>query len=190
MSLDIALLSHFGDAVTELSNAGHWEEVGDSVDDVVDACKASVESWYSDMLIGSVATWLRTPPTGWLLLDGATYAEVDYPELFAVLDAVLKTGSDFTLPDVSDSYPYGVQVKADAGVVTGSNTLNLTVGQLPAHTHTYIPAVVGVPAGPPPTTPLAGVGTATSTGSTGDGDDIDKRPSGFGMIFAVFAGRT
>lgn len=190
MSLDVALLSHFGDAITELSSLAQWKEVGDTVDDIVEACKASVESWYSDMLIGSVSPWLSTPPDGWLLLDGSTHGEADYPELFAVLDDVLKTGSDFTLPDIAESYPFGVQVKSDAGIVTGSNTLNLTVGQLPPHTHSYTPPVVSVPMGPPPTTPMAAVGTPTTTGSTGDGDDIDKRPSSFGLVFAVFAGRT
>jgi hypothetical protein len=190
MSLDVALLAHFGDAVTELSNESQWKEIGDTVDDIVDACKSSIESWYSDMLIGSVSPWLSTPPDGWLLLDGSTHAEVDYPELFAVLDDVLKSGSDFTLPDVTESYPFGVQVKPDAGIVTGSNTLNLTVGQLPAHTHTYLPPTMTIPVGPPPTTPVGGIGSATPTGSTGDGDNIDKRPSSFGLVFAVFAGRT
>lgn len=191
LSMDSALTSHFGDAITTLANDWVWEEVGDDIQEVVDACKASVESWYSDMLIGSVASWLSTPPDGWLLLDGATHAQDDYPELFAVLDDVLKTGSDFTLPDITDSYPFGVQLKSDAGTVTGSNTLNLTVGQLPAHTHTYTPPVLTVDAETPTVPiPTAGIGSPVATGSTGDGDDIDKRPAGFGLVFAVFAGRT
>lgn len=191
MSLDVALSPHFGDAITQLSNASQWEEIGDSVDDIIAACKASVESWYSDMLIGSVATWLSTPPDGWLLLDGSTYAQDDYPELFAVLDAALKDGTDFTLPDTSNSFPYGVLVKADAGQVEGSNTLNLTVGQLPAHDHTYIPPVLSATAETPVVpVPSVAVGGSTSTGSTGDGDDIDRRPLRFGLVFAVFAGRT
>lgn len=189
--LDIALVAHFADAITKLSDGWVWEEVGDSVDDIVAACKDSVESWYSQMLIGSVFPWLSTPPDGWLLLDGSTHAEDDYPELFAVLDDSLKSGSDFTLPDISDTFPFGVQVKADAGSLTGSNTLNLTVGQLPAHTHTYTPPVLTVDAETPTVPiPTAGIGSPIATGSTGDGDDIDKRPSRVGFIFAVYAGRT
>jgi hypothetical protein len=191
MSLDVALLSHFGDAITELSNISQWAEVGDTVDDIVAACKASVESWYSDMLIGSVTSWLSTSPDGWLLLDGSTHAEADYPELFAVLDDVLKSGSNFTLPDVANSFTYGVNAVADAGIVTGTNLLNLTIGQLPAHTHTYTPPVIGADvggAGPP--LPSAVVGGATDTGSVGDGDDIDIRPKRVGLVYAVFAGRT
>lgn len=191
MSLDMALSPHFSDAVTQLTNDFVWKEVGDSVDDIIAACKASVESWYSDMLIGSVATWLSSPPAGWLLLDGSTHAQDDYPELFAVLDGALKSGSDFTLPDTSNSFAYGVLVKADAGQVEGSNTLNLTVGQLPSHNHTYIPPVLSATAETPVVpVPSVAVGGATTTGSTGDGDGIDRRPLRFGLIFAVFAGRT
>lgn len=188
--MDSALIPHFSDAITKLSNKYVWTEVEDSIDVIVESCKASVESWYSDMLIGSVAPWLSTPPDGWLLLDGSTHAGVDYPELFAVLDDALKSGSDFTLPDTSNSFAFGVNVKADAGQIVGSNTLNLTIGQLPAHTHTYEPPTMTVPVGPPPTTPVGGIGSPVPTGSTGNGDDIDRRPLRFGMIFAVFAGRT
>ena len=190
MSLDVALSPHLGDAITQLTNSWIWEEVGDTVEDVVAACKDSVESWYSNMLIGSVAPWLSTPPDGWLLLDGSTYDGGDYPELFDVLDAALKSGSNFTLPDTTGSFAFGVLAKADAGQVTGSNILNLTVGQLPAHTHTYTPPVLTVNAETPVIPiPTAGIGSPIATGSTGSGDDIDKRPERFGLIFAVFAGR-
>lgn len=190
MSLDVALFPHVGDAITQLTNDWVWEEIDDTVEDVVLACKESVESWYSNMLIGSVAPWLSTPPTGWLLLDGSTHDGGDYPELFAVLDAALKSGSDFTLPDTSGGFAFGVLAKADAGQVVGSNTLNLTVGQLPAHTHDYVPVVPAATvggAGPP--FPTVAAGSPIPTTSTGSGDDIDKRPERFGLIFAVFAGR-
>lgn len=189
--MDSGLMPHFGDAITKLTNEETWKEVGDTVADVLAACKDSVETWYSDMLIGSVTTWLSTPPDGWLLLDGSTHAQDDYPELFAVLDDALKSGTDFTLPDASDSFPYGVQVKADAGQIAGSNTLNLTVGQLPSHNHTYIPPVLTATAETPVVpVPSVAVGASTATGLTGDGDNIDRRPLRFGLIFAVFAGRT
>lgn len=189
VSLDAALVPHFADAMTLLTNEWVWESVGDDVDDIVLACKDVVEEWYSNMMVGSVFPWLSTPPAGWLLLDGATYAESDYPELFAVLDDALKSGTDFTLPDVAAAFPYGVALASDAAQVSGSNTLNLTVGQLPAHTHTYTPPTLTIPAGPPPTTQVAGIGGAIASGSTGSGDDVDKRPLRFGLLYAVYAGR-
>jgi hypothetical protein len=190
LSADSALFPHLGDAITQLTYDWHWEPVEDSVADIVAACKASVESWYSDMLIGSVYTWLVNPPAGWLQLDGATYANADYPELSALLPAHLISGANFTLPDVENAFPYGVLDKDNSTVVDGSNILNLTVGQLPPHTHTEIPPVVGATvggAGPP--LPSSEVGSPISSGSTGDGDDIDTRPKRFGLVYAVFSGR-
>ena len=182
-------MPHLGDAITQLVYDWHWKEVGDSVNDVVLACKESVESWYSDMLIGSIFPWIIDPPAGWLLLDGSTYVNADYPELSSLLPAHLISGANFTLPDISSAFPFGVQAEADGAAVTGSNDLTLTVGQLPAHTHTFTPPVLSISVGAPPTTLVASVGGPTTTGSTGDGNNIDKRPLRFGLIYAVYAGR-
>lgn len=187
----MALFPHVGDAITELANDWVWTEIGDTVQDVVDAMTGSVESWYNDMLIGTVSTWIITPPDGWLLLDGSTYAESDYPELFALLPAHLISGTNFTLPDIEYGFPQSVQAQADAAAVVGSNVLNLSVGQLPAHTHTYTPPTLTISAETPVIPiPTAGIGAPIATGSTGSGDDVDRRPLRFGLIFAVFAGRT
>jgi microcystin-dependent protein len=190
VSVDTALFPHVGDAITKLANEATWEIVGDSVDDLVAACKEIVESWYGDMLIGSVFPWIINPPPGWLLLDGSTHASVDYPELAALLPAHLIDGDDFTLPDVENAFPFGVVTAAAGTVVLGSNVLNLTVGQLPSHNHTYTPPTLTIDAETPVVpVPTAGIGAPTTTGNTGDGDDIDTRPKRFGLVYAVFAGR-
>lgn len=190
LSLDSALFPHVGDAITSLTNDYVWEAVGDDVADIVASAKESVESWYSDMLIGSVYPWIVNPPAGWLLLDGSTYASADYPELSSMLPAHLVSAPNFTLPNVVDAFPFGVVDEDDGSVVVGSNVLSLTVGQLPSHTHTEIPAIVGATvggAGPP--LPSSTVGAPIASGATGDGDDIETRPKRFGMVYAVFAGR-
>lgn len=188
--MDAALIPHVSDAITLLSNEWVWKQVGDEVGDIVDACKDIVESWYSDMLIGAVFPWVMNPPSGWLLLDGSTYASTDYPELFAVLPSHLISGSNFTLPDVANSFPYGVQDEDDGSLVEGSNDLTLTIAQLPVHTHDYIPSPIGVsPGGAGPPIPSAAPSTPIPTTSTGSGDNIDKRPQRFGLVYAVFTGR-
>ncbi len=190
ISLDVALFPHVGDAITALTNGWEWEPVGDSVSDILAECKESLESWYSDMLIGSIIPWIINPPMGWLLLDGSTYASADYPELSALLPSHLIDGSDFTLPDVEAAFPHGVMDEDDAAAVEGTNVLNLTIGQMPSHTHTYTPPVMTITAETPTTpVPTAGIGSPIATGATGSGDDIDKRPLRFGLIFAVYAGR-
>lgn len=190
VSLDIALFPHIGDAITELTNEFHWELVGDDVEDVVAECKEIVESWYSDMLIGSVFPWIINPPSGWLLLDGSTYANADYPELSALLPSHLIAGVNFTLPDIENAFPFGALDEDDASSVAGSNVITLTVAQLPAHNHTYTPPVLTIDAETPVVPiPTAGIGSPTTTGNTGDGDDVDIRPKRFGLVYAVFSGR-
>lgn len=190
LAIDVALMPHLSDAITSLCELWGWWEIGDTPADIVEECKRALELWYGGMLIGAVLPFLSTPPDGWLLLDGATYDGADYPELFAVLDAVLKSGGDFTLPDVENSFPFGVLVKADAGAVTGDNVLQLTVGQLPSHSHQYTPPVLTAEAETPAVpVPAVAIGGAVATSSVGDGDDVDIRPLRFGMIYAVFAGR-
>lgn len=190
MSLDVALFPHVGDAITQLSKTNAWKEVEDTVEDIVAACKDFIEYWYSDMLIGSVFPWIITPPAGWLLLDGSTHASADYPELAAKLPVHLVSGDNFILPDVDGAFPFGVVDEDDGTTVTGSNVLNLTIAQLPSHTHTYTPPTLTVEAETPSVPiPTAGIGAPIATGATGAGDDIDKRPKRFGLIYAVFAGR-
>lgn len=190
MSLDVALFPHVGDAITGLSKTNAWKEVEDTVEDIVAACKDFIEYWYSDMLIGSVFPWMITPPAGWLLLDGSMHASADYPELSALLPAHLISGDNFILPDVDDAFPFGVVDEDDGTTVTGNNTLNLTVAQLPSHTHTYTPPTLTVEAETPSVPiPTAGIGAPIATGATGDNEGIDKRPKRFGLMYAVFAGR-
>lgn len=190
LSIDGALFPHVGDALTQLTNDWQWLENGDSVADIVAECKAAIETWYGDMLIGSVIPWLINPPAGWLVLDGSTYASADYPELSALLPTHLISGANFVLPDVEAAFPFGVIDEDDGSQVAGSNVLTLSVGQLPAHNHTYTPPVLSINAETPVVpVPTAGIGTPTSTGNTGDGDDIDIRPLRFGLVYAVFAGR-
>lgn len=189
ISLDTGLSKHVGEVLTALADNREWLEVADSVDDTVSAASVTVEDYYNQMLVGSVFTFIVNPPGGWLLLDGSTYASADYPELSDLLPAHLISGDNFTLPDVTAAFSYGVQDQDDGTAIEGDNVLNLTVGQLPAHTHTYTPPTLTIPVGPPPTTPVGGIGTAVPTGSTGSGDDIDRRPLRFGLLYAVFAGR-
>lgn len=190
LSADSALFPHLGDAITKLTNLWEWVEVDDSVDDIVSACKESVESWYSDMLIGTVFPWIINPPAGWLLLDGGTHASADYPELSALLPTHLISGANFILPDVENSFPYGVLDEDAGSLVEGSNVLTLTIAQLPAHDHTYIPPIVGATLGSVGApTPHTDIGSTIASGSVGAGDDIETRPKRFGLVYAVFAGR-
>jgi microcystin-dependent protein len=184
------MLGQVGDVIASLTEPSSWLEVGDTVADVLEEAWDILESYYSDMLIGAVQSFIVDPPLGWLPLDGSTYSGVDYPELFAKLPASLKSGSDFTLPDVDGAFCQGVGSYVDAGQVVGSNSLTLSVAQMPVHDHVYTPPALTVEV-ETPVVPIPGatVGAPTTTSTAGSGDPIDIRPLRFGVVWAVYSGR-
>lgn len=191
LSIDSALMPHLGDAITALANEDEWEAVGDSVADIVAVCKEAVEIWYSDMLIGQVAQFVMAAPSGWLEFDGATYAEEDYPQLFAKLPSAWVTGANFTLPDLEDTFLAGVGQAGTIAATGGSNTHTLTEAEMPSHVHTYTmpvasPDTVGAGA---PIPSVMSVTPSTPTSSTGSDNAHENMPLHLLLVFAVFSGR-
>ena len=93
-----------------------------------------------------------TPPTGWLLCDGAEVSQTTYAALFAVLGADAygtDAGGNFFLPSFASAFPRGNTITASGGdddainvshthTFTGSST---TTGNPSLnHTHTVNPA--------------------------------------------------
>lgn len=187
---DIALLPDIGDALTRLTNTSDWVEVGDPVDDIVQSVSQTITDYYNLMLVGLVSQFLAAIPSGWLQLDGATHSQDDYPILFDRLPNQFKNGANFTLPDFTNVYPNGAANVAAIGTESGSNSLTLSIAQLPSHTHTEIPAIVGVEiggAGPP--FPSTAIGPPIASGPAGSGSSIDNRPASVELLFAVYAGQ-
>ena len=188
---DVALLPDIGDAITELTNSYDWMEVGDPVDDIVASVFETVTEYYNIMLVGLVSQFLASIPPGWLQLDGATHTKVDYPLLWERLPSQLKTSTNFTLPDMTDVFPYGATDASEIGDNGGLNSYQLSVAQLPAHTHTYIPPVINIDVKTlgAPIPYGATLGAPTPTSSVGSGSSIDNRPAFLEMLFAVYAGQ-
>lgn len=191
LSSDSALMPHIGDAITALTNDVEWEAIGDDIADIVAACKESVESWYSDMLIGQVNFFVSAAPSGWLELDGTTYAQADYPELFAKVPGAWVSGGNFTLPDVEDVFLNGVGLAGTLGATGGSSNHVLTVAEMPVHSHLYTmpvasPDTVGAGA---PIPSVMSVVPSTPTGNSGSDNAHENRPQFLSLVVAVFAGR-
>lgn len=180
-----------GDAITALSTEDEWTEVGDTVEDVIAACKDAVESWYSDMLIGQIAYFVSTAPSGWLELDGTQYVQADYPELADKIPSGWKAGANFTLPDIDDVFLNGVGAGGTLGAVGGSASHVLTVAEMPTHDHTYTFPVQGPTVGGagPPMPSVSSTTPGTLTSSTGSGNAHENRPSFLTLVVAVFSGR-
>lgn len=193
LSLDEALFPDISDALTQVTFSEQWEEVGSSVGDVVEECSRALGTWYSDMLVGTVAPFMVALPSGWLLLDGATYDEVDYPELYAVLDVVFKNepAETFTLPDVSGLVFVSVGAGLGMGDLGGAASVALSVAEMPVHSHSYVPPVVDIDlelAGVPDTA-AARLGPPAQTGSAGSGDAHENMPPYLALRYGVFSGR-
>lgn len=193
LSVDSALLPHLGDVIGDLANAWMWTEVGDSVSDIVGECAEAVDSWYSPMMIGQVSQFLGSLPAGWLALDGSTYDEVDYPELWSVLDDQFKNepASTFTLPNTSGLVSVAAGDGFVVGDVGGVDTVTLSLDQIPGHTHNYQSVLVDIEiktVGAP--IPYgARIGPLAPTSSAGGGQAHDNMQPYYVFVVGIFAGR-
>lgn len=96
----------------------------------------------NNCMIGMVFQYATTsPPASALPCDGATYLRVDYPNLYASLNAAFIVDADnFVVPDMRSRSPIGAGQGAglsnyavNAGGGQENHTLN--VGEIPAHSH-------------------------------------------------------
>lgn len=193
LSIDDALISHVSDAIAQLTIENNWVEVDDPISDITEECFDALDSWYFGlMLVGQVSSFLGAVPSAWLELDGSTHNKVDFPELWAALDAQYRDATTFTLPDFSDlflaSAGSGTYSLGDTG---GEDDHTLTTAEMPAHTHTYVPPVFDVDLEAPgvPDILAARLGAPTATGSTGGGTAHENRPPFHAVIMGIFAGR-
>ncbi len=97
------------------------------------------------MQIGTVlATLLAALPSNWLACDGSSYLRVDYPVLYAAIDAAYIIDADhFKVPDLRGRTPIGSGTGTGLTPRTvnaqgGAETHLLTVPEIPAHNHTII----------------------------------------------------
>lgn len=89
---------------------------------------------------GSIMIWpSNTIPTGWHLCDGSSMSRTDYASLFSTIGVTFGSNdsSSFNLPDMRGLYVAGRGANGynainDKG---GLNTVQLTVNQMPSHSH-------------------------------------------------------
>lgn len=172
-----------------------WSKLTDQERDELegDVSRAAKELMLSAML-GTVVWSIVQPadkPENWLLCDGATPAMADYPALMDVYPSVLKnypSSGVFTLPDMRGRMPIGVSGSFPFLSIGGSATVELTVGQLPPHTHSEITAVAAVINGGLEAPAAAAVPGAGFTGSEGSGQAHSNMPP-YGALYWYLVAR-
>lgn len=143
----------------------------------------------SNFAIGQIVPILGVSSSDFLLaMDGSSYAETDYPELSAILPASLKSGGNFTLPDLSDTFIIGTDADGNIANSVGSNQHTLSVNEMPAHTHSYTQtSAIPTAAGIEPTFADLTTQFPSVTGSAGGGLPHNNIPSSLKAKYYIVA---
>lgn len=135
LSIPAYLVPAFNGALIELSHEYNWEEFGDTTpSECAAACAGIVDNWYVNMIGMVIPNVCSSIPDFCLLCDGSVYNRVDYPLLYAALDAAYIIDADtFSVPDLVDRFVMGADDNnADQG---GAATVTLGESEIPSHTH-------------------------------------------------------
>jgi len=188
------IIEAFMGAVSELFKVWNWELYGEiTPQEIADAFLPIYQRMAETpgaCMIGSILPFARTTlPVNVLLCDGTQYARTSYPELYALLDSTYIVDPDnFVVPNLSDKFIKGTGT-GNIGNTGGSNSLSLSVANLPAHNHSdsfpsigivlngeLVPASVYVPPALP-----------TVTGNTGSGTPFNNQPAYHVLQYGIVA---
>jgi len=178
------------DALNAMTKEYNWEEAGSvTIDDAIDAASDMVREF--SPMYGTVfaVAWAEIPDT-FLLCDGSTYNRVDYPSLYAVLDAAFIDDADtFHVPDLLNRVPVGAGGDFDVGDTGGSQTHTLTWGEMPVHSHSYVPPVINIDVEAPgvPDPVAAGIGIPVQTGNAGNNEPHQNMQPYIALKWVIWA---
>jgi microcystin-dependent protein len=188
-------------ALLSLCEECNWEVYGDITPE---EAAAYYWDWLQEFLegytpgggtmpIGAVYLCASDPiPAGTLLCDGTQYAKLDYPDLYAALDAVYIVDADnFITPPLANNFPVGAGDTYDQGDEGGEDTHTLSEAEMPAHAHgpgsgashqnyQYSGGLWNWAAG------IKG-STSSLTASAGGGGAHENRPSFHAMRYVIVA---
>lgn len=178
------------DHLMKLTRAGEWAENPDgmTIDETLIYIRDSIDQsvFRGCTMIGQIIELAVADPPEWALrCDGATYANVDYPELAAVIHPGLIVDDDnFRVPDRNRRL--GMD-GLDVGMTEGEEAHTLSVGELPAHHHGYTAPFGESLAVAPGEQPVVVASIGANTDDTGDGDAHNNMQPVEGTQFYIIA---
>lgn len=174
----------------EMAKERFWKDGYYTVEETLQFVERVIRGAKKVEMIGQISYFFSdTAPSGWLLCDGSVKNKADYPELWDTLPSSEKTATNLTLPNLLDeTYLAGKSAANAVGATFGANSHTLTVGELPAHSHSEsaVQAVAGL-VGEVAASVLEEV--ADSTGDAGGGNAHENRPKSVVALPCIFAGR-
>lgn len=168
------------------------------------------ELWGDEVMTsiaGTIHMVAGATPDNALECDGSAYLRVDYPTLYAILDAVFIVDADnFVVPDLRGRVPLGVGTGSGLsayamGDQIGEEAHQLITGELASHAHTdsghnhtevtAVPAVGAALVGVPIPSAIPGVGVTgtgfANIGSTGSDTPHENRQPSLALRFVIVA---
>ena len=85
--------------------------------------------------------------SGWLLCNGSEVSKSAYANLFSIIGNTYgapSNSSNFVLPNLCEKVAIGKSPSNNLGDMSGNSSINLSVSQLPSHTHTGTTDASGV----------------------------------------------
>lgn len=156
---------------------------GEVAQEIVKATDAAVFAGCS--MLGDIRMIARDVAAWELVCDGATYNRVDYPDLYAVLDAAYILDADtFRVPDLMDRFPLGALIVAQSG---GASSHTLTEAEIPSHNHVVSDADITGLFVSPGEVPAVINTTVSVSGNTGGGQAHNNMPPYETVLFVILA---
>jgi len=157
-----------------------WSDTGN---EVLNRRNDANDGWISQSPIGMIVLFgglAAAIPTGWVRCDGAAISRTTFNDLFDVIATEWGIGdgsTTFNVPDfeTSNRFPRAAEQDSEVSNTGGTDTVALTIAEMPAHAHTLNSDSV-YEAGINRTGPLTTAGTGATTTSVGSGDAHENKP--------------
>lgn len=142
-----------------------------------------------EFLIGMpIPVWTTPLADNLILADGRTVQRDDYPELWEVTPASMRTATTITVPDLRERFLIASGAGLVENTVGGSSTHTLSVNEMPSHTHTETYPSFNIDLEAPGVPDVLGAGNPPlpqPTGSAGGNQPHNNMPPYYVMTYAI-----